>query len=169
MLISLLPAWIIALNVIGWPIIHVAVAKYFLHLPADHFRADRWLFRERRWERGGGIYQTLAQIRRWKHLLPDGAPFLRGFAKKSLAASDRIYLQRFLNETCRGEAAHWVMLLAAPIFFLWNPLWADAVMCIYALAANLPCIVTQRYNRLRLRRILNDRVQSSVNKPVAEL
>ncbi|MCF7734052.1 MAG: hypothetical protein K9N23_20380 [Akkermansiaceae bacterium] len=36
----------------------------------------------------------------------------------------------------------------------WNSWWADAVMAAYAIAANLPCILAQRYNRLRLRRLL---------------
>lgn len=154
MLISLPTFWIITLDVIGWPIIHLAVAKLFLHLPSAWFGEASWLFRSRRWERGGQIYERVTFIRHWKHLLPDGATFIGGFAKHSLASSDRRYLRQFLHETCRGECAHWVMMLAAPVFFLWNPLWADIVMCVYALAANLPCIITQRYNRLRLRRIL---------------
>jgi len=41
-----------------------------------------------------------------------------------------------------------------PIFFLWNPWWADLIIVIYAVAANVPCILAQRYNRLRFHRLL---------------
>lgn len=146
--------WLITLNVIGWPVIHLTTARLFLSLPVTYFRGNNWLFKSRRWERDGHFYERLTGVRLWKHLLPDGAPLLRGFAKKKLLSSNRTYLETFLLETCRGESAHWVMMLAAPVFFLWNPLWADGVMCLYAVSANLPCIITQRYNRSRLRRIV---------------
>jgi glycosyl-4,4'-diaponeurosporenoate acyltransferase len=37
---------------------------------------------------------------------------------------------------------------------LWNPWWLGLAMVGYALAANLPCLLTQRYNRARLMRML---------------
>ena len=151
--IKLSIAWTILLNVIGWPVIHLTVAKLFLSLPGSCFGGNGWLFRSRAWERDGHIYERFTGVRRWKQMLPDGAPFLRGFAKKKLQSTDRSYFAMFIRETCRGELTHWVMMTAAPVFFLWNPLWADAVMCLYAIAANLPCIITQRYNRIRLRRV----------------
>lgn len=154
MLIDLPNSWIFTLNVLVCPAIHLVVARIFLGIPATWFTGENWLFQPRCWERGGHTYEALAKVRRWKHLLPDGAPLFGGFAKKNLVSADRAYIQSFLRETCRGESAHWVMLLATPIFFLWNPLWANLVLCSYGLAANLPCIITQRYNRLRLRRLL---------------
>ena len=53
-----------------------------------------------------------------------------------------------------ANSATGVALGCAPVFFLWNPWWADLVMVAYALAANLPCILAQRYNRLRFQRLL---------------
>lgn len=43
-------------------------------------------------------------------------------------------------------------LAFVPLFFLWNPWWADLVIVAYAIAANVPCIVAQRYNRVRFQR-----------------
>ena len=146
--------WIIALNVLGWPVIQVGISILCQRLPQNWLRAERSLFRTRRWESGGAAYARWAGVRHWKHLLPDGAPWLRGFAKKRLVSSNASYLDAFIVETCRGEAAHWLMLAATPIFFLWNPLWADLVMCVYAVTTNIPCILTQRYNRIRLLRAL---------------
>ncbi len=67
------------------------------------------------------------------------------------------YLEQFLRETRRAEVAHWLMLLCVPLFFLWNPPWARLVMVAYALAANLPCILAQRYNRIVLYRVVRAR------------
>jgi glycosyl-4,4'-diaponeurosporenoate acyltransferase len=109
----------------------------------------------RAWERGGRLYEGVFGIKGWKGWLPDAARwFGGGFAKGTLAANHPDYLRRFVRETWRGELCHWAALGFAPVFFLWNPWWADLVMFGYALLANLPCIVVQRYNRLRLQRLL---------------
>jgi glycosyl-4,4'-diaponeurosporenoate acyltransferase len=103
------------------------------------------------------LYRDWMGVRRWKSRLPDGAPWLGGFAKKRLFARDTEYLRHFVLETRRAEVAHWCMLGCLPVFFLWNPPWACGVMSAYAVAANLPCILTQRYNRLALHRVAQSR------------
>jgi glycosyl-4,4'-diaponeurosporenoate acyltransferase len=45
-------------------------------------------------------------------------------------------------------------MACAPVFFLWNPWWSDLIIVAYALTANLPCILAQRYNRARFQRLL---------------
>lgn len=142
-----------AANVLGWPAIHLSISGTFLRLPPKRFENDGWLTAPRRWERHGRLYRDRFAIRRWKTLLPDGAPWLGGFAKKELRSRDLMYLSRFILETRRAELAHWCMFCCLPVFFLWNPPWACCVMTLYALAANLPCIVAQRYNRLVLARV----------------
>jgi len=57
-------------------------------------------------------------------------------------------------ETRRAELTHWLLMVPAPFFFLWNPAWAGWVMIVYALLANCPFIMIQRYNRPRLERVL---------------
>jgi len=54
----------------------------------------------------------------------------------------------------RAEFAHWLTMAGAPVFLLWNECWAELIMIVYALAVNLPCIIAQRYNRSRLRRLI---------------
>lgn len=145
--------WVIALNLIGWPVIHLGVAWAFTRLPERLFKSEWPLMRPRAWEKD--FYTRFARIRAWKQLLPDGAPWLKGFAKRTLRSKETQYLQTFVQETRRGEAAHWLMMFAGSLFFLWNPPWADVVMAGYAVAASLPCILTQRYNRVRLVRVLD--------------
>jgi glycosyl-4,4'-diaponeurosporenoate acyltransferase len=41
-------------------------------------------------------------------------------------------------------------LAATPVFALWNPLGLFLAMVVFALTANVPCLVVLRYNRARL-------------------
>jgi glycosyl-4,4'-diaponeurosporenoate acyltransferase len=100
------------------------------------------------------VYRDWLAIRKWKSLLPDGAPWFGGFAKKKLLEHNSTALAQFLIETRRAEIAHWCMLGCLPVFWVWNPPWARCVMTAYAIAANLPCILVQRYNRFALNRIV---------------
>jgi glycosyl-4,4'-diaponeurosporenoate acyltransferase len=150
-------ALIWAANLLGWPLIHIAISFVALRLPPQLFARDSWLTSPRRWERDGRLYRDGLSIRSWKSLLPDGAPWLGGFAKKKIHSRDPAFLAQFILETRRAEWAHWCMLCCLPIFFLWNPPWACLVMTAYALAANLPCILVQRYNRMALDRAVRTR------------
>lgn len=149
------PTWgLIALNVgvwLGWSLL----VGYGVHrIPASRFAHDNRLTRPRRFERNGHWYQDRLAIMRWKDRLPElGALFSGGFAKRAVHR-DRAHLERFVVETRRAEMVHWVAMAPVPVFALWNPPWAVAVMAVYALGANLPCLLVQRYNRLRLVRVL---------------
>src|SRR5579875_1138624 len=141
-----------AANVLGWPTIHLVVGSAAVRLPDRFFAKDTFLTAPRKWERNGKLYRDVFAIRRWKRLLPDGAPLIGGPSKTGLFARDRHRVLRFLAETRRAEIAHWCMLACLPAFFLWNPRWAWIVMIVYGFAANLPCILAQRYNRILLAR-----------------
>lgn len=64
-------------------------------------------------------------------------------------------------ETWRGELCHWAALASTPVFALWNPPWAILIMTLCGLLLNIPCILVQRYNRIRLRRLVEKRVTTS--------
>jgi glycosyl-4,4'-diaponeurosporenoate acyltransferase len=151
MTLELSMPWIVTLNVAGWPVIQLGLAWLFTRLPAAWFEPPQTFG----WERRGRFYERAFLIKRWKDRLPDGASWINGgFAKGNLINHAPDYLRRFIRETWRGELCHWSAIAFTPVFFLWNPWWGDAVMIAYALAANLPCILAQRYNRIRLRRVL---------------
>lgn len=147
--------YLLAFNVVAWPFIHLIVSKWALSFPVSSFHADSHLYRLRKWESGGKIYEDCFKVKAWKNRLPDGAAwFSGGFAKKKVASKNRDYLNVFALETCRGEWAHWVTLGFLPIFLAVNPLWAQLVMSVYAVVFNIPCIIAQRYNRHQIQRIL---------------
>jgi glycosyl-4,4'-diaponeurosporenoate acyltransferase len=146
---------IIILNVLGWPLIQLTLARLFLFLPDASFAVDPWLTMERGFERNGQFYRQILRMQRWKELLPDGASWLGGRAKKNVASRNVSDLTIFAIETRRAEIAHWCMLFCTPVFYIWNPLWACIVMTLYGMAANLPCIFVQRANRMKVARILH--------------
>jgi glycosyl-4,4'-diaponeurosporenoate acyltransferase len=143
---------LIAVNTLGWLVLQLSIAAAAVRMDSRSFADDNWFYRVRTGEIE--FYKRWLHIRRWKNSLPDGAPWVGGsFRKKTLLGRDSAYLAQLLIETRRGEAAHWLMLVSFPIFFLWNPPWVWTVMALYAAAANLPCIIVQRYNREAAQRL----------------
>jgi len=149
-------AVIVVLNLTVIPICHVVPSWLLTWKGGDNFRPESFFFRERRGEMGGRFYERFLAVRLWKDLLPDGAPWLGGFAKKSLAGRDLDYISRFRIETCRGELAHYIQIPCVLVALLWNP-WPLAAIIItgYALVSNIPCIVVQRHTRHRLSRLMS--------------
>jgi glycosyl-4,4'-diaponeurosporenoate acyltransferase len=150
-----LPLWSVAiLNVAAWGS-WSAIAGYIAHRrPVASFARDTWLYQLRAVERGG-LYEQRLAIKRWKDRLPEaGGLFTGGFSKRSVRTKDRETLERFVVETRRAEWTHWAIMAATPQFLVWNPWWVEPFMIVYALAANLPCLLVQRYNRTRLQRLL---------------
>ena len=135
------------------------VCGYAAHRLSAETLARDGLLRLRAVERDGRVYERVLRIKAWKDALPEaGSLFRGGFSKRRLARRDRAYLERFLLETRRAERTHWAILLLAPVFFAWNPWWLALAMLGYGLAANVPCILVQRYNRSRLERLLGPSV-----------
>ncbi|MEJ2629459.1 MAG: glycosyl-4,4'-diaponeurosporenoate acyltransferase [bacterium] len=156
MLIELPVHWIIIIDVMVWFIVHMSVSYLITLVPKQYINIDAWIYRERKWEDQGRLYEKVFKIKKWKDMLPDGAAlFRKGFRKKRLTSVNKEYLHQFILEVCRAESAHWIVILFSPLFFLWNYWWAGIIMILYALIANIPCILAQRYNRIRFKRILN--------------
>ena len=144
----------IIIDIVAWFIIHMSVSYIMSRQPLASFKPDSWLYRQRNWEKNGRIYERLFRLKSWKKKLPDGAAvFKNGFEKKRLKETSQRYLLDFISETCRAELTHWIVLLFGFIFLIWNIWWVGIVMIIYATIVNMPCIITQRYNRIKLRRI----------------
>jgi glycosyl-4,4'-diaponeurosporenoate acyltransferase len=154
--------WTVILDILAWFVIHMAVVLTVVRIPRSFFNPDNFLYRTRGWETAGNIYQKGFGIRKWKAYAPDGAGLLkdRGFPKKQLKGRSTDYLRIFLIETCRAEMTHWIIMLFAPFFFLWNRPVVGWIMILYATAENLPLVMIQRYNRQRLRRVTTKRTDT---------
>ncbi len=146
---------LILLNSAAWFLAIFIPGAIIQRMSIRRFRERSFLFRIRSWEQNGRVYRFLG-VREWKEMMPDGAGiFQDGFRKRHMPEHDEFYLKRFILETCRAEYVHWVILALTPLFFLWNPLSAALLMFPFSLAINLPCIMVQRYNRPRLRKLLD--------------
>jgi glycosyl-4,4'-diaponeurosporenoate acyltransferase len=147
----------IIVDILAWLFIQLSIARLSLKISAK-FLKDFKLFKVLKFEREPSIYQTIFKIRYWKDKLPEGSKIIKsGFSKKELVTKNHEYLANFLIEINRGELAHWLQILPAPLFFLFNVEWVGWLMIGYALTFNVPFIMIQRFNRARLSKVLNQK------------
>ena len=148
----------ILIDIVAWFAIHMAVSFFMTRIPLSSFDTGFWLYKQRKWENDGKIYTRIFRVKSWKKRLPDGAALFKdGFEKKHLKGLDNVYLDNFIRDTCRAELTHWIICLFGPVFLVGNLWWVGIVMIVYAISVNLPCIINQRYNRIRLKRVYSKR------------
>ena len=118
---------------------------------------DGFLFRERPWELGGKIYEKL-HIKSWQARVPDVSQVLHRWMpqKKLKVGVTPETVRTMIRETCTAEAVHNLLNLAGLwLLGLWDGIGGVVVYLIYVLLGNLPFILVQRYNRPRLKALLN--------------
>jgi len=155
---------LVAIDVVAWGLVH-SLSGYAVHkLPARALERDGRLFAARKFERDGRFYVEVLRIKRWKDRLPEaGALFRGGISKRHLPPPGSGGLERFAVETRRAELGHYLAMLPAPLFALFNPPAVAAVMLVYGVAVNLPFVAIQRYNRIRISRALRSRAGRDVS------
>jgi glycosyl-4,4'-diaponeurosporenoate acyltransferase len=141
-------------SALGWLLWSLLVGGLANRLPADWLagRGDGgpWLG----WE-SLPLYEQRLAIRRWKPWLPDAGHALPGGVRKAgLARRDPAPLRLLLLETRRAELVHWGLWPFWIVTALWLPPAGVWINLVFASAFNLPCVLVQRYNRLRLVRTL---------------
>ncbi|WP_208029055.1 hypothetical protein [Rhabdothermincola sediminis] len=147
--------WLVVIDSLIWAAVSVIVGLFAHRASLTRLDRDGALTRLRGFERDGRWYERRLRIKRWKDHLPEaGDVFAGGFSKRALHGTSPAQLRRFVAETRRAELTHWVLMALGPVFFLWNPWWLGAAMVVYAVSANVPCLLVQRYNRARLERVL---------------
>ena len=152
------PALTIVIDALAWGAFHSATGYAAYRLDESRLSQDGWLLRPRRFEADGRWYRRRLRIHRWKDRLPDAGDLFRGgLSKRHVPAYDVAGLQLFVRETRRAELAHWWALCCGPVFALWNPPVAAALLVGYGVAVNLPFIAIQRYNRFRIQALIGRR------------
>jgi glycosyl-4,4'-diaponeurosporenoate acyltransferase len=145
----------IVVDIVAWGACHALTGYAAYRLDDSRLSRDGRLLRQRPFEDGGRWYRRRLRIQRWKDLLPEaGGLFRDGLSKRQLPAYDVDGLQLFARETRRAELAHWWAMSCGPIFVLWNPPLAAALLIAYGLVVNLPFIAIQRYNRFRIAAVI---------------
>ena len=145
---------VVVIDIAAWGFFH-AITGYLAHrLPRHRLERDGWLLRTKAFE-DGRFYRDRLRIHRWKDRLPEaGALFAGGVSKRELGSLDDEGLEAFTRETRRAELGHWWAMACAPLFVLWNPPLPSVLLVAYGILVNLPFIVIQRYNRLRIAGLL---------------
>ena len=155
-LIELPTIFTITLDILAWLFFHLSIAKASLKIKDSYLSKNNYMFRVFKFEASGLIYEKLFQVNNWKNKLPDGSKILKeGFSKNKVDTMSLDYFKKFLIEVNRAELSHWLQMLPAPIFFLFNLPIIGYLMIVYAVLFNLPFIIAQRYNRPKLIRIIN--------------
>jgi glycosyl-4,4'-diaponeurosporenoate acyltransferase len=141
----------IVVDVVAWGVFHSATGYAAYRLDESRLSRDGWLLRPRRFETAGRWYRRWLRVHRWKDKMPEAGNLFRGgISKRHLPGRDMAALQLFVRETRRAELTHWWAMWCGPIFILWNPPLAAALLVAYGVLVNLPFIVIQRYNRFRI-------------------
>lgn len=150
---------LILINIVVWLFFHLTISLGLLKIPYTWFSYEHKLnvlFKKRAFEQEGKLWRNVFKVQKWKDRLPDGASlFKAGYKKKKLPEAQIESLEVFIKETKRAELTHILLLVPAPLFYLWNPIWAGHIMILYAVIINIPFIIIQRYNRIRLEKIVN--------------
>ncbi len=124
--------------------------------PRDRFRYDEPPFRELPFENGGHFYRRL-KIHRWHKLLPDMSRILPGLMppKRVTRHISAAQAEVMVQETCIAEVIHVSLgLCGLAIPFLWPGAGGVVACLLYILLGNLPFILIQRFNRPKLRMLL---------------
>lgn len=132
----------------------LAVFWVGLFVPRRWFDPESFWFSEHAWENGGKIYNCVA-VSRWKNSLPDMSKYAKRLLLKKLNGGETAEdIEDLIRETCVAETAHIFLVLLAFGMLVMN-CDASAALCalLYAVG-NFPYIIIQRYNRPRLRKML---------------
>ena len=137
------------LGVIAYP-----VGRIISKLDPD---PESFLFREQKWELGGKIYEKL-NIKYWQAKIPDVSQVLKRWMpqKRLKVGFTAETVRTMIRETCTAEMVHNLLNIAGLwLLNLWEGIGGVIVYLVYVLLGNLPFIIVQRYNRPRLKVLLN--------------
>lgn len=141
-------------NAVLWGIFHLLISALMLNFNIHKRPQINWLFNTYHFEQSGEIWNKLFKIKSLKGKLPESTVIMPGsFDSSQMNDTEPETLKNYISETNRAELTHWLSILPAPLFFLWNPRKYWFLHLIYAVLSNMPFILAQRYNRPRLRNL----------------
>lgn len=145
---------LIIINIIMWGIVHLIISGILFKSDIHRHRMWNWLYKTYGFEKSGETWDKIFKVKTYKSKLPEStiiAP--TSFDSSKLKDMQPETLREHIDETNRSELTHWLSILPAPLFFLWNPKVYMPIHLGYALVSNVPFILSQRYNRPRLKKV----------------
>lgn len=164
MLSDLTPGKVILINfflMVAW---HLTVLVTCMNLSTSFFNPKKRMYAVRKWEKNGSFYINVLKIKKWKDNLPQ---FIskKGFSKRSLKSLSQLskeYLEKFIVETCRAEWNHFMCSMYWVISICINSTFYALLFSLIPILANLPFLLIQRFNRIRLYRLVKHNYDSLV-------
>ncbi len=127
---------------------------FFAIIPRKVFYLLSFWFKERSFEKGGIFYSKYFKINIWKDKLPQFSELTRfGFKKASLNNISDEYLEIFKSETMRAELTHFILIILSPLYVFIKPDILHILTLTGCILGNLPFIMIQRYNRIRINKL----------------
>lgn len=129
------------------------VGRFLARYPLN---ADAFPYRSFKFEKDGLIYEKI-KIKSWQSKVPDMSRIVPSLvpSKNMEGHLDAKKLEIMLRETCVAELTHYLLCLSG-MYGCFHFLHGKAASIVYLLylLMNVPCMVIQRYNRPRLKRVL---------------
>jgi len=145
--------WAVALDVAVWLTAGVVVGRYQARRPLGALERPGPFTRLTRREISGTPYRRWMKVDAWKDRLPDAGTWFGGLSKRHLPEVQAGGWARFAAESLRAERTHWAMFGVLPFLVWWNPPGIFLANVVFALAANVPCMIVARHNRARVMRL----------------
>ena len=143
----------VALDAVVWLVAGVVVGRFQARRPLEALAKPGPLTRLTKWELAGFPFRRWAKVDRWKDRLPDAGTWFGGLSKKRLPPNGEGGWQRFSAESMRAERTHWAMFAVLPLLAAWNPPALFLANVVFAVVANVPCMIIARHNRARVVRL----------------
>lgn len=140
-----------------------AAGIIFAIIPARFFNLS--FFRKfYTFEKCGMFYEKNLKITLWKDKLPQFSKMFHiGYNKDRIPVKDIDHYERFILETIRAEITHSFLIIISPFYYLVNTFGWGSFSVLASIVSNLPFIAIQRYNRIRVTRIL-DKLKNKFSK-----
>ena len=146
---------VVILNIFLMAIYNSLILFLCRNLGVSFFDPNKKLYKIKSWEKNGNFYIKFLKIKKWKDRLPQYIA-KGGFSKKNLRKNlNKEYISRFIVETCIAEWNHLMCCTYFVIAFLVNTRFYAIIFSVLAIVLNVPFLFIQRYNRIRLYKLLN--------------
>ena len=145
---------IILINFLLMALWHLSILFLCMKLDSSFFDPRKFLYTARKWEKKGKFYTSVLKIKKWKDKLPQYV-CKNGFSKRSLNSKmDKQYMEKFIVETCRAEWNHFMCSMYWVVSIFLNSSIYAVIFSLIPILANLPFLLIQRFNRIRLCRLI---------------
>ena len=135
-----------------WSVTQLSLSHLFTKVPRSFFVTHHQWFQTFSFEKEGELWNRLFLINKWKMYIPEGEWLNKNiYNKRFLKPLTQENIYKMIIEMRRAELVHWLSILPVMVFVRASKC-IKIINILYALLANVPIILTQRYNRPRLER-----------------